>query len=159
MNPVVLLNELRAAGIWVEPTLAGNLRLTPKNRLTPELIEQVRAAKPELLALLAPEFADDSEASATPIDPVAKALTLIARLRAYVLPDGRIPAARIIAERLVPLSGVTKLDPSQALAALQAAEAELMTLGGTYDRELADAIALITNAFPGSRLIGVRTLQ
>jgi hypothetical protein len=159
MNAIDLLNELRAAGIRIEPRPVGKLRLTPKDRLTPELIEKVRAAKAELLLLLAPQSTAEAKAATTHTDPAAKAMTLFARLRGCALPAGRIPAARAIAERLRPLLGDPSFDPAQAVVALQAAEAELTALGGTYDPELADAITLVTDAFPGGRLVGVRILQ
>ena len=63
MNAISLLTELQAAGIRVEPRPAGKLRLTPKDRLTPELIEQVRAAKAELLTLLGSQSAADAKAA------------------------------------------------------------------------------------------------
>jgi hypothetical protein len=50
MKAEALVTELRAAGI--EPRPNGNLYLAPKARLTPALIERVRAAKTVLLAYL-----------------------------------------------------------------------------------------------------------
>jgi hypothetical protein len=42
--------------------------------------------------------------------------------------------------------------PVATLAALQAVEAELSTMGGAYAPEVADAIGLVPGAFPSTRL-------
>jgi hypothetical protein len=52
MTATEVLSELRKAGIRVEPRPTGNLYLAPRCRLTPELIEQVRAHKAEILNYL-----------------------------------------------------------------------------------------------------------
>jgi hypothetical protein len=64
-----------------------------------------------------------------------------------------MPAARAIAERLRPLLVVPELDTAAALAALQAMEAELTALGGSYEPDLASAVGLVSGVFPGTRLI------
>lgn len=51
MNAAQILAELYERGVNVEPLPDGKLALSPEDRLTPELITRVRAAKPELLAL------------------------------------------------------------------------------------------------------------
>ena len=48
MTPAALLNELHTLGINIAPRPGGMLRLDPKSRLTPELIETVRQHKAEL---------------------------------------------------------------------------------------------------------------
>ena len=145
MNAVELLTELRAASIRViEPRPNGNLYLAPKARLTPELIERVRAAKAALLAHLR---AEQDRTTA------AEALALLQRLKTFILPAGRMPAARAIAERLLPLLAVPELDPAETLAALRAVEAKLIELGGACDPELADAIGVVSRTFPGARLV------
>jgi hypothetical protein len=72
MTAIEVLGELRSRGIRVEPRPTGNLYLAPKNRLTRELVERVRAHKAEMLVLLraGQEHATD------------KALALLATLRA-----------------------------------------------------------------------------
>jgi hypothetical protein len=53
MSVQALLDELTARGIRVEPRPNRNLHVTPKARLTPELLEAVRQYKTELLAAVA----------------------------------------------------------------------------------------------------------
>ena len=48
-------NELREKGIRVEVT-GNNLRLTPKSKLTPKLIERVRKHKAEIIKALQPQW-------------------------------------------------------------------------------------------------------
>ena len=48
-------NELREKGIRVEVT-GNNLRLTPKSKLTPELIARVRRHKAEIIKALQPQW-------------------------------------------------------------------------------------------------------
>jgi hypothetical protein len=48
MTAAALLTELHNRGIQVEPCPDGKLRLVPKSRLTPDLIEAVRQHKAEL---------------------------------------------------------------------------------------------------------------
>ena len=52
MSARALLDQLKAQGIKVETRPNGNLHLTPKARVTPDLLEAVRQQKPALLALL-----------------------------------------------------------------------------------------------------------
>jgi TubC N-terminal docking domain len=47
-----LLDELRDRGIRLEARSNGNLYVTPKGRLTPDVLDRIRRHKPELLALL-----------------------------------------------------------------------------------------------------------
>ena len=64
MTAQALLNELNARGIRLEPRSDGNLHVTPKARLTPELLEAVRQHKAELLAAVsASEHYDPSKES------------------------------------------------------------------------------------------------
>jgi hypothetical protein len=84
----------------------------------------------------------------------AAALALLERLKAYMLPSGRMAAARIIVERLRPmLAANTDIDLVEAAALLADIEAELNQLGGRCDVELAEAIAVVTRTFPGARLV------
>jgi TubC N-terminal docking domain len=159
MNAAEILNELSARN--VRPlVIDGKLKLRgPADRVTPELVERVRAHKAELLAVLAAPPAADAKAAITHTGHAPEALTLIARLRGYTLPAGWMPAARAIAERLCPLLTAPEMDPAQALAALQNVEAELVALGGTNDADLAEAIGLLTGTLPDTKLLGVRTLR
>jgi hypothetical protein len=50
MTAQTLLDELRARGIRLEPGPDGTLHLTPKARVTPDLLEVVRRRKTALLA-------------------------------------------------------------------------------------------------------------
>jgi len=52
MTAETLLDELKARGIRIEPGPKGKLHLTPKTRVTPELLVAVREHKPALLARL-----------------------------------------------------------------------------------------------------------
>jgi len=52
MNAMELLTELRQRGIRIQPLPNGNLGIRPKSLLTPELVEQARQHKLELLAHL-----------------------------------------------------------------------------------------------------------
>ena len=46
MTEKALLDELKGQGIRLEKRVNGNLHLTPKNRVTAELLEAVRRQKP-----------------------------------------------------------------------------------------------------------------
>lgn len=52
MTPAELLAEVTAAGLRLELTEAGAVVVKPRDRCTPELIERLRANKPELVAHL-----------------------------------------------------------------------------------------------------------
>jgi len=93
-----------------------------------------------------------------------KALQVLTRLKSYTLPAGRIPTARMIAERCAARlvhrrdgEAVFEVDdPSSILAVLLEIEGELIALGGAPDPDLAETVALVEGIFPGSRLVGVR---
>lgn len=80
--------------------------LVPKDRLTPDLVERVRAHKAELLA----HFADKQAR--------AEALATLARLNSFTLPAGRMDAARAIALRLADAPN----DPAVIVAVLRELE-------------------------------------
>jgi hypothetical protein len=92
-----------------------------------------------------------------------EALHLLNRLKIFTLPTGRMPAAREIAERcaarlLRSEDGELMLksaNPSDILEVLRDIESELIALGGAPDL-LAESVAMIEHAFPGSRLVEVR---
>jgi hypothetical protein len=52
---IQILDELRSRGVRVEPRPHGKLWLTPARAVDSVLLEKVRAAKPALLQILAPE--------------------------------------------------------------------------------------------------------
>jgi hypothetical protein len=52
MTEQALLDELKIRGIRLEPRPNGNLHVTPKARLTPELLEALRQNKSALIANL-----------------------------------------------------------------------------------------------------------
>jgi len=61
MNATALLQELRTLGVKVWPD-AGALRFkAPAEAMTPELTARMRAAKPELMAILAGDLAANDD--------------------------------------------------------------------------------------------------
>ena len=68
--------------------------------------------------------------------PADKALTLPDRLRGYALPTKRMTAARKLVDRLLQV----EKDPAAMLRALQCLEKGLISLGGSYDEHLAQAL-------------------
>jgi hypothetical protein len=52
MTPAELIAEVAAAGLRLELTDAGAVVVKPRERCTPEIIERLRAVKPELIAHL-----------------------------------------------------------------------------------------------------------
>lgn len=156
MTVETLLQTLACRGIELKPEPSGRPAIIarPASRLTDEDRAAIRAHKPQLLTLLAPQSDADtkSAASATADNAASEALAVLARLKGYTLPCGRMAAARATVERLRPLLSTPALDPAAALDALQAVEAELSALGGVYDLELANAIGLVNGAFPGTQL-------
>jgi hypothetical protein len=52
MTPAELLDEAAAAGLRLELTPDGVLMVKPRRLATPEIVERLRAAKPELIAHL-----------------------------------------------------------------------------------------------------------
>jgi hypothetical protein len=141
MNAEALLIEFRARGIRVEAGRDGRVRLTPRGRLTPELIEQARRLKPEILTRL----------------QIDQALAIVSRLRSYTLPAGRMPAARAISALLQPIR--PELDAGETFASLQAVESELIAMGAEPDPEIAALVELVEGAFPGTQLIEVKKLN
>jgi hypothetical protein len=90
-------------------------------------------------------------------DSAEKTLELLGRLKLYALPSGRMPVARKMA---LELHGLT--DTATMLTALQKLERQLIILGGAPDpalAELAEGIAMVEQAFSGTKLITVRKLQ
>lgn len=154
-----ILVELRVRGVRIEPRPHGGVSLVPARLIDPDLLDRIRAHKAELLVTLRVEH------YRTTAD---KALALLNRLKTYTLPAGRMPAARLLAERLGaamvrwedggPVSDVPD-DPAVILRALQGFEGELIALGGAPDPELTKAVAMVERSFPGARLVEVRKLR
>jgi len=105
---------------------------------------------------LTPEAADDVQAvlDAEPDDAAEEALELLSRLRAYMLPSGRMPVYRELAERMRGLA-----NPTAIWSALQEFERDLIALGGAPDPELAGAVEVLECAFPGARLVEVKRIH
>lgn len=62
MGAFDILNRLRERGVTLTPEPDGNIRVRPRDKLTDADREQIRANKPELLALLASRKpADDAQ--------------------------------------------------------------------------------------------------
>jgi len=137
-----LLAEFHRLGICLG-VRDGMIVARPKGATPPELREAVRAMKAELLRTL-PEARDDGE----PLDTAGMALALLARLKGYTLPSGRMAVIRDLAERMRGLADTTAI-----LHALRDFERELIDLGGEYDAELADAVEIVQSTFPGARLV------
>jgi len=80
MNTATLLEEIRAAGLTLDPAPDG-LRVTPKGRLTDELRAKIRAHKAELMAAISPPPDDRSDLEA---DIASQAVTAdVIRLAAH----------------------------------------------------------------------------
>jgi hypothetical protein len=122
--------------------------------LTDESAQETRANRGETAL-----GADLDDAVAT----AQRALELLGRLKIYTLPAGRIPAARVIAERCAARllrreCGEPEFeseDPTCILAVLRDIEAELIALGGAPDL-LTESVEMVKRTFTGSRLVDVR---
>jgi hypothetical protein len=86
-----------------------------------------------------------------------EALAIVRRLKTYVLPVGRVRAARAVVQRLWPLLQPCQ-SPKEVLLAVRTVEAELKMLGAYPEPELAATVELINGAFPGALMRDVRTL-
>jgi hypothetical protein len=142
MTAVDLLAEFHRLGIRLA-VRDGMVVARPKGATPPELRQAVRAIKAELLRTL-PKTRDDEE----PVDAAKTALTLLARLKGYTLPSGRMPVIRDLAKRVRGLA-----DTAAILDALSDFERELIALGGEYDLALAEATVVVERVFPGARLV------
>jgi hypothetical protein len=151
MTPQALLYEAAQLGIELYPD-GDTIRYRGPKPALADLKPKLAAHKAELLTLLQAE------------QDRVEALALLNRLKTFTLPAGRMPAVRMIAEacaaRLVqshdsePVNEVD--DPAFILAVLQEIEPELIALGGSPDPHLAEAITLVTGAFPDARLIEIK---
>ena len=139
MTAVSLVESLRRRGVRLALQAPDRIRVVvPKGVVVPYLRRELVERKAELLMLLTADAA----------------IAMIARLKAYTLPSGRMPVARAMIERL---EGLT--EPAAILAALQEFERELIALGAEFDAALADAISDVQKAFPSAQLIEARKLS
>ncbi len=154
MTPQALLAEAARRGIELYPDGHTIRYRGPKTALA-DLKPMLAAHKGELLTLLCAQ------------QDRAETLALLKRLKTFTLPAGRMPAARMIAERcsarLVESHYGEPVDeadnPASVLAMLQQIEHELIALGGCPDPELGGAINAVEALFPGARLLDVCKLQ
>jgi len=131
--------------------IEGGLKVRPAGILTPELKRAAQEHASEIKALLAE------------CDPASEVLAILGRLKGYTLPASRMPQVGELVARLShalvkwddgePVDEVD--DPHQICAALKSFEREVIAIGGEFNCELAEAVILIENAFPGGRLVGV----
>jgi hypothetical protein len=153
VSPADILQQLRSHGVSVRVE-NGRLLARPLNAVPPALRDAARQCRAGLVALL------QQATPATPSDADAatrlKALAVLTRLKAYIVPQGRMPAARAIVERLRPILNATEFDPAVALHHLEAVERELIAMGGEYDPELAAAIVAVESVFDSNRLVEVK---
>ena len=120
MTPAELLAEVTAAGLRVDLTDDGSLYVQPRERVTPDMIERLKAAKSELVAHLRRQRLADLAAERLREHPELKRATVIE-------PDG---PGRFIAAVAVPclghvvtaiLSGIRADDELQLLHAFDRA--------------------------------------
>lgn len=95
MTPAELLAEVTAAGLRVDLTDDGSLYVQPRERVTDDIIERLKAAKPELIAYLRRQRMADAAAERLKAHPELKRATVIE-------PDG---PGRFIAAVAVPCDG------------------------------------------------------
>src|SRR5208282_2655469 len=89
-----------------------------------------------------------SENNDEAIEAAGDALMLLARLRGYMVPGGRMSVIRELALRLRNLD-----EPFAILNALQLFESELICLGGKCDDDLVETLALVKRSLPGALLV------
>jgi hypothetical protein len=168
MEAEALIASLAQRGIRLFPDGDGII-VEPASRLTEADRDAIRDRKREILALLSrpeaarryqqakatcePENAAPIQTCPEAIERVEMALALIRRLRSYVLPSGRLEAAKALAARLRPLLKTADFDPAEALQLLTGVEHDLIQLGGSVDPSLADGIEAVTRTFPGAKLV------
>jgi hypothetical protein len=150
MNVAAILKECARRGIRLSVD-GERIIARPLSAVAPELREAASEHKAELIEAL----------------QASEALLLLDRLKTFSLPNGRLSAAREIAQRcgarLVRWEHGEPADeaddPSSILAVLRDIERELVALGGAPDPELAKTVETVKRSFPGSRLVDVRTLN
>jgi hypothetical protein len=177
MDAHTLLSNLRNRGIRLTGD-GEKLTAEPASRLSDSDRVAIRQSKSDLLRILSKNAATSppgkpdavgSRQGVTPLpivrptvraiiestrddreslDTARMALALLARLKGYTLPSGRMAVIRDLAERMRGLADTTAI-----LRALRDFERELIDLGGEYDAELADAMEIVQSTFPGARLV------
>lgn len=151
MNGSAILEELYRRGVRLRVD-ADRIIAKPLSAVPPDLRNAAATHKAELIGTIQADAA----------------FALLNRLKTYTVPAGRMPAARLLAERLgaamvhwenrEPGSDVPD-DPTAILRTLQGFECELIALGGAPDPELTEAVAMVERSFAGARLVEVRKLQ
>jgi hypothetical protein len=154
MLAVSLIANLTNRGIALRP-LGDRLVVEPASKLTNEDRQLIRQHKLALMDLLIAQRAKIprservlSEDKEDVTRPGAEALALLARLRGYSVPGGRMPVVRELALRLRNLD-----EPFAILNALRAFESQLIGLGGKCDDDLVETLALVKRSFPGAILV------
>jgi hypothetical protein len=127
----------------------------PRSKLTDADRQLIRQHKTELLTLLVSPEAEHPaserllrNAPESAADIAEKALGLLDRWKCYIVPGGRMAEVRQLAAKLSELQ-----EPAALLRGLQDFERDLIAVGGEYDRELAEAVAIVEFGFPGARLV------
>jgi len=159
MTPHEILTELARRGVTLRAE-GDRIIVKPLSAVPPELREAARVHKQELLELLATQPESDAKQAppSTADDPASQALAVLARLRVYSVPAGRMEAAKRTVELLQPLLSTSEdqVDPAAALSQLQMVESELIELGAQLDPEITAAIEAVTHTFPGARLVAIK---
>jgi hypothetical protein len=147
MNAEAILQEFDRLGVRLRVE-TGHIIARPLSAVSPELRKAATAHKTEMIETL----------------QANEALHLLNRLKIFVLPAGRMAAARQIADRCTeklmhwreddPVFLVD--DPGSILTVLRNIERELFRLGGAPDPELAEVVATVECNFPGARLVEIR---
>ena len=130
MTAVALMHELERRHVRPEIADDGIKLIGPRSAFTPDLVEQARAHKPALLAVVTAD----------------EALALLQRLKTFTVPARRMAVVNQLVAALAPFARAS--DSAALLGALRDFERELITLGGAPDPELAQAVGLVTATFP-----------
>ena len=154
MLAVSLIANFTRRGIALRP-IGDRLVVEPASKLTNEDRQLIRQHKPALINVLIAQRAGIprservlSESNEDVTRAAAEALALLARLRGYTVPGGRMTVVRELALRLRNLD-----EPFVILNSLRAFEAELIGLGGKCDDDLVETLALVKRSFPGTILV------
>ena len=153
MLPVSLIANFTRRGIALRP-MGDRLVVEPASKLTNQDRQLIRQHKIALMNVLVAQRAGIprsrvlSENNDEAIEAAGDALMLLARLRGYMVPGGRMPVVRELALRLRNLD-----EPFAILNALRVFESELIGLGGKCDDDLVETLALVKRSLPGALLV------
>jgi len=134
--------------------MGDRLVVEPASKLTNQDRQLIRQHKIALMNVLVAQRAGIprsrvlSENNDEAIEAAGDALMLLARLRGYMVPGGRMPVVRELALRLRNLD-----EPFAILNALRVFESELIGLGGKCDDDLVETLALVKRSLPGALLV------